>query len=121
MPVERGLVKTEWNPEHRTLEVTEQTTRTPQVASYERRTLEDGTVVVCIVEGGGACGPSPPPLAADPASDANIWGLPGSTAADIFQTPPCTFFYRLITGYLTGAKNALCGFWADLESSGCSR
>ena len=36
-------------------------------------------------------------------------GLPGSTAADISEAPPCTFFYRLITGYLTGAKNALCG------------
>lgn len=45
-----------------------------------------------------------------PAPDANEGPLPGSTAADISEAPPCTFFYRLITGYLSGAKNALCGF-----------
>lgn len=60
--------------------------------------------IVTIIGGVDGAGPR-----ASPASDANDGALPGSTAADISEAPPCSF-YRLITGYLTGAKNALCGF-----------
>lgn len=57
--------------------------------------------IIGVVDGAG--------LRASPRLWCKLRGLPGSTAADISEAPPCTF-YRLITGYLTGAKNALCGF-----------
>lgn len=67
----------------------------------QARILDDGTVVVCVVEGRGLRSLLlillPLLLARTPPRMQMVGGLPGSTAADIFQTPPCTFFYRLIS------------------------
>lgn len=89
-------------PEPRTSNPKDDGTPRPHRLPLQARILDDGTVVVCVVEGRGlrSLPPSPPPPPrADPASDANVRGLPGSTAADIFQTPPCTFFFFFLSPY----------------------
>lgn len=118
--VKRSLVKN--RPEPRTSNPKDDGTLRPHMLPPQARILDDGTVVVCVVEGRGLRSLLlllllPLLLARTPPRMQMSGAYPDLPLQIFSRLLPALFFIAL---YLTGAKNALCGFWADLASTVCS-